>query len=139
MAELKDESEKVNEWYRRLTGAVLKLPDDQRAELAEWQKLNVNDRTVFVSDWPGWMSIIGPRPDIGSESRNRFRDLRLESISQHSTEIKLWKSPIIVAHVMPERDYDVNLLENHDPNVIGNELLVMLSKHGRVLQPHDFR
>jgi len=131
MAELKDDSDKVNEWYRRLTGALLKLPDDQRAELAEWQKLNVNYCTVFVSDWPGWTSIIGPRPDIGSDSRNKFRDLRLESISEHSTQIKLWNSPIIVAHVMPEHDYDVNLLENHDPNVIGNELLVMLSRQGR--------
>jgi hypothetical protein len=38
------------------------LNNEERAELDEWEKQNLDGSFVCTSDWPGWEKHIGRRP-----------------------------------------------------------------------------
>lgn len=44
----------TDEWLRRMDQAYSFMSDRDRRELHLWEEVNVNSRTVFRSDWPGW-------------------------------------------------------------------------------------
>jgi len=38
------------------------MSDEEKKELEEWEKKNVNGHSVVTSDWPGWERYIGRKP-----------------------------------------------------------------------------
>lgn len=45
-----------------ITGVYAALPPHERAALEQWERENLDGRTVASSDWPGWDKYIGPAP-----------------------------------------------------------------------------
>lgn len=57
-----------------LVGVAVKfMTEEQRRELEEWERENVDGHGTSTSDWPGWEKIIGKPPrkfrkDVGMEA-----------------------------------------------------------------------
>jgi hypothetical protein len=58
----KERSEAMTDWYAKLIEAYRVMSDEEKRELEEWEKKNVNGHSVATSDWPGWERYIGKKP-----------------------------------------------------------------------------
>jgi len=58
----KERSEATTDWYAKLIEAYRVMSDEEKKELEEWEKKNVNGHSVVTSDWPGWERYIGRKP-----------------------------------------------------------------------------
>jgi len=51
------------DWYQEMLDAYNNvLSDDERKELAAWEKENLGQSEKATSDWPGWIKYIGLPP-----------------------------------------------------------------------------
>lgn len=51
------------DWYQKMLDTYNHvLSDDERKELAEWEKENLGKSEKATSDWPGWIKHIGLPP-----------------------------------------------------------------------------
>jgi hypothetical protein len=130
MSDTRERLEGFAEWSRRMMVAYALMPEEERAALHEWERTHVDGRLVLTSDWPGWERIIGHRsPDWGKEARKEFRDERLRRIAANHTPVQLDHAPRIIAHIMPQREYEIDLLENVSKETLALKLVPMISKH----------
>lgn len=51
------------DWYARMVEASVKMSDDDRRALNEWETANLGGKNVATSDWPEWERLIGKKPD----------------------------------------------------------------------------
>lgn len=58
----KERSEAIVNWHAKLIEAYRVMSDEEKQELAEWEKKNVDGHNVGTSDWPGWERYIGKKP-----------------------------------------------------------------------------
>lgn len=54
--------ERLLEWYGKMVNTAKTMPEHERQELKEWERANLDGRTVGTSDWPGWEKYIGKPP-----------------------------------------------------------------------------
>ena len=128
MNDARERLEGFAEWSRKMMIAYASMPEEDRAALHEWERTHVDGRLVLTSDWPGWKRIIGIPPDWGKEARKEFRDERLRKIAANQTPVQLDHAPRIIAHMMPQREYEIDLLENVSKETLGLKLVPMISK-----------
>jgi hypothetical protein len=53
--------ENIN-WYKKMIDAFNSLSPEEKQELADWEKNNLNGSDKATSDWPGWIKYIGLPP-----------------------------------------------------------------------------
>ena len=114
------------EWLKKIEHAYPHMSVEDREALQEWERENVNERTVNRSDWPGWDRFFGVRPDFGKSARQRFRDDRVRLIADSRNIVLLDHSPTIIVHLMPSREYDVDLLDKFDKDAFSAETLPLV-------------
>ena len=62
MATLNAGQEKLFTWYDKIHEAHEVMPEEERQELAEWERPHLDGSMVATSNWPGWEKYIGKRP-----------------------------------------------------------------------------
>lgn len=60
-------------WYSAMVGAYAAMPETKRKELYAWEAENLDGCTVATSDWPGWIELIGRRPQRTERERTEDR------------------------------------------------------------------
>jgi hypothetical protein len=56
-------TEQMMSWVNRMMDAYKNMSPSQQKALTEWEAANLDGHSVGTSDWPGWESLIGKKPD----------------------------------------------------------------------------
>ena len=71
MSLMNERATEIYAYMHTMMGALSAMSADQRAELDEWEKDNLDGHSIGTSDWPGWEKYIGPRPVFEEQEIDR--------------------------------------------------------------------
>jgi len=100
-------------------GAYQAMPPARRAELEQWESNNLDGGTIVTSDWPGWESLIGPRPKPLTRKATVYQrqlplSLRMAVITRDGFACQrcAQREQLSVDHIVPRSRGGMDTLDN---------------------------
>jgi hypothetical protein len=59
----KEHRDNLIAWFSRMVDASMKMSEEDKRALKEWEAANLDGRNVATSDWPGWEKFVGKKPE----------------------------------------------------------------------------